>query len=123
VSFAEGALLEPLSVAMHGINTARLYLGRPVLICGAGPIGLIALAAARASGCHPIVITDVDAGRLEFARGYVPSCKTYLVSFDLDAQGNAKEIRNLYGGGEYEAPDVVSKRVPGVQTQVAETDA
>jgi len=27
VSFAEGALLEPLSVAMHGINTARLYLG------------------------------------------------------------------------------------------------
>jgi len=81
-----------------------------VLICGAGPIGLITLAVARASGCHPLVITDIDAGRLEFARKFVPSCQTYEVSSALNSEGNAKEIRKLYGGGEYDAPDVVSFR-------------
>jgi len=97
-------------VAIHGCNTARLYLGRPVLVCGAGPIGLITLAVARASGCHPLVITDVDEGRLEFARKFIPSCQTYKVSSALNAEENAKNIRKMYGGGEYEAPDVVSFR-------------
>ncbi|KAK8033718.1 hypothetical protein PG991_003116 [Apiospora marii] len=53
VSYAEAALLEPLSVVLHGVKTGGLSLGRPALICGAGPIGLLALAAARASGAHP----------------------------------------------------------------------
>lgn len=43
VSYAEGALLEPLSVVIHGIRSAGLSLGRGVAICGAGPIELIAL--------------------------------------------------------------------------------
>jgi threonine dehydrogenase-like Zn-dependent dehydrogenase len=53
---------------MHGIRSAGLSLGRGVVICGAGPIGLIALAAARASGAHPLVITDIEPRRLAFAK-------------------------------------------------------
>jgi L-iditol 2-dehydrogenase len=110
VSYAEGALLEPLSVVMHGIKSAGLSLGRGAVVCGAGPIGLIALAAARASGAHPLVITDLEPKRLAFAKRFVPSALTYQVNRGLDAEGNAKEIRKLFNFehvGEYGAPEVV----------------
>ena len=59
MSYVQGALLEPLSVVLHGLSRVKLAIGHAVMICGAGPITLIALAAARASGAHPIVITDL----------------------------------------------------------------
>jgi L-iditol 2-dehydrogenase len=121
VSYAEDALLEPLSVVMHGIKSAGLSLGRGAVICGAGPIGLIALAAASASGAHPLVITDLEPKRLNFAKGFVPTAITYQVDRTLDAHGNAKEIRNLFdvdGGGEYGAPETVLE-CTGVESSVA----
>lgn len=117
VTFAEGALLEPLSVVMHGIKTAGLSLGRGVMVCGAGPIGLIALAAARASGAHPIVITDLEPSRLEFAKDLVPSCITYQVDRNKDAEGNAQAIRALFGPTEYVAPETVLE-CTGVESSV-----
>ncbi|RHZ60778.1 hypothetical protein CDV55_105417 [Aspergillus turcosus] len=116
-SYAEGALLEPLSVVMRGIQVARLNLGRGVVVCGAGPIGLIALAAARASGAHPIVITDVEPTRLAFAKEFVPSCMTYQVDPGKDAQGNAQAIRALFGESEYVAPETVLE-CTGVESSV-----
>jgi L-iditol 2-dehydrogenase len=120
VSYAEGALLEPLSVVMHGIKTAGLSLGRGAVICGAGPIGLIALVAARASGAHPLVITDLEAGRLAFAKKFVPTAITYQVDRNLDAESNAKKIRSLFDldvGGEYAAPETVLE-CTGVENSV-----
>ncbi|KAJ5090956.1 hypothetical protein N7532_009640 [Penicillium argentinense] len=117
VSFAEGALLEPLSVVMHGIKTAGLSLGRGVVVCGAGPIGLIALAAARASGAHPIVVTDLEPARLAFAKEFVPSCITYQVDRNKDAQGNAQAIRALFGDSEYVAPETILE-CTGVESSV-----
>ncbi|KAH9860839.1 hypothetical protein IAQ61_010573 [Plenodomus lingam] len=121
VSFAEGALLEPLSVVIHGIASARLSLGRPVVICGAGPIGLLALAAARASGAHPLVITDLEAHRLAFAKDYVPSVLPYLVDRSVSAEENARRIRELFGvgedGSEHGAPETVLE-CTGVESSV-----
>ncbi|KAK5788964.1 hypothetical protein VI817_009922 [Penicillium citrinum] len=117
VSFAEGALLEPLSVVMHGIKSAGLALGRGVVVCGAGPIGLIALAAARASGAHPVVVTDLEPARLQFAKEFVPSCITYQVDRTKDAEGNAQAIRALFGGSEYGAPETVLE-CTGVESSV-----
>ncbi len=120
VSYAEGALLEPLSVVMYGIKSAGLSLGRGAVICGAGPIGLIALAAARASGAHPLVITDLEPKRLAFAKQYVPTAVTYQVDRDLDAQGNAKKIRELFdlaNIGEHGAPETVLE-CTGVESSV-----
>lgn len=102
---------------MHGIGRAGLSLGRGTLICGAGPIGLIALAAARASGAYPLVITDLEPGRLAFAKQFVPSCQTYLVNRQLDAQANAAGIRKLFGEGEYFAPHTVLE-CTGVESSV-----
>ncbi|KAJ5206533.1 Polyketide synthase enoylreductase [Penicillium cf. griseofulvum] len=117
VTFAEGALLEPLSVVMHGIRMAGLSLGRGVVVCGAGPIGLIALAAARASGAHPIVVTDLEPSRLAFAKDFVPSCITYEVDRTKDAKANAEAIRGLFGSGEYAAPETILE-CTGVESSV-----
>lgn len=102
---------------MRGIQVARLNLGRGVAVCGAGPIGLIALAAARASGAHPIVITDVEPRRLAFAKEFMPSCITYQVDLAKDAQSNAKAIRVLFGESEYVAPETVLE-CTGVESSV-----
>ncbi|RHZ59804.1 NAD(P)-dependent alcohol dehydrogenase [Aspergillus thermomutatus] len=107
VSYLEGALLEPLSVAMYGVRSAGLSLGRGAVVCGAGPIGLLTLAAARASGAHPLVITDLDAHRLDFAREFVPGAMVYQINRDLSAEGNAKAIRALFGDDEYFPPATV----------------
>lgn len=117
VSFAEGALLEPLSVVLHGINSARLTLGTPVVICGAGPIGLLALAAARASGAHPIAITDVEPKRLDFAKTIVPSVMTYKVDLTKSNEENGKAVRSLFGETEYVQPRVVME-CTGVESSV-----
>ena len=50
MSWEEGAMLEPLSVALAGISRAEIRLGDPVLVCGAGPIGLVTAACCRAAG-------------------------------------------------------------------------
>lgn len=50
-----------------------------MVICGAGPIGLVTLLAAAAAGAEPIVVTDLDGGRLEVARGLVSRVRTVLV--------------------------------------------
>jgi len=80
MSFEEGSLLEPLSVALAGISRAGVSLGDSVLICGAGAIGLTTLLCCEAAGAVPLVITDIDAGRLAFAKKLVPRVKTHLIS-------------------------------------------
>eukprot|EP01102_Stenamoeba_stenopodia_P014736 TRINITY_DN4933_c0_g1_i3.p1 TRINITY_DN4933_c0_g1~~TRINITY_DN4933_c0_g1_i3.p1 ORF type:complete len:352 (-),score=48.11 TRINITY_DN4933_c0_g1_i3:28-1083(-) len=67
VSLDEGALLEPLSVAVHACSRAGVGPGSGVLITGAGPIGLVCLLVARACGATTIVVTDVKEDRLQLA--------------------------------------------------------
>lgn len=79
MSYENGSLLEPLSVALAGVERAGVRLGDPVVICGAGPIGLVALLCCQAAGACPLVITDIDPGRLRFAKDLVPRVSTYQV--------------------------------------------
>jgi L-iditol 2-dehydrogenase len=104
-------------VVLHGVRTGGLTLGRPALICGAGPIGLIALAAAKASGAYPIVITDIEPKRLAFSKEFEPTCITYQVNPSLDAEGNAKQVRKLFGTEEYSAPSTILE-CTGVESSV-----
>ncbi|GAA5919764.1 hypothetical protein JCM6882_003759 [Rhodosporidiobolus microsporus] len=97
ISFEEGALLEPLAVALAGIERAGLRLGDPLLICGAGPIGLVSLLAARAAGAAPIVITDIAQSRLDFAKKLVPAVKTVLVERGLEPKDLAAKIKEQAG--------------------------
>ncbi|KFZ16255.1 hypothetical protein V501_02306 [Pseudogymnoascus sp. VKM F-4519 (FW-2642)] len=99
MSYEDGALLEPLSVALACMARAGVQLGDPVLICGAGPIGLITLLCARAAGAEPIVITDIDESRLKFAKELVPSVTTFKVE-RVSAEDSAKAIVTAFGGIE-----------------------
>ncbi|KAJ9130421.1 L-arabinitol 4-dehydrogenase [Pleurostoma richardsiae] len=99
MSWEDGAMLEPLSVALAGIQRAGITLGDPVLVCGAGPIGLITLICAKAAGACPIVITDIDDGRLAFAKEVCPSVITHKVE-RLTAEESAGRIVESFGGVE-----------------------
>lgn len=68
LSYEEGALVEPLAVAMHAVNITPFALMDFVVVVGAGAIGLLTLLAARLRGAGSIVITDRSAHRLAVAR-------------------------------------------------------
>ena len=68
LSFNEAAMLEAVSVALHGVKVSQVAGGETALVIGAGMIGLLTLQAARAAGCARVFIADVDATRLELAK-------------------------------------------------------
>lgn len=74
-----------------------MRLGDPVVICGAGPIGLVTLLACRAAGCFPIVITDLFESRLEFAKKLVPNVRTVAIQRGESSEDVAKRIRAAAG--------------------------
>lgn len=61
------ALIEPLSVAVHGVEKAGELLGKTVTVIGAGAIGAFAAAVAHAKGAGRIYLIDTNAARLEMA--------------------------------------------------------
>jgi L-iditol 2-dehydrogenase len=65
MSYEEGAMLEPLSVGYHAMNRAKVKPGDSVLILGLGPIGLLAIQAARLFGVREIYACDVSSFRLQ----------------------------------------------------------
>lgn len=68
LTLEDGALVEPGSVGMHGVNTAEPKLDDQVLILGAGPIGLGALAGVKALGIKKVIISDISEFRLQKAK-------------------------------------------------------
>ncbi|EXJ91146.1 L-iditol 2-dehydrogenase [Capronia coronata CBS 617.96] len=115
MSFEDGSLLEPLSVALAGVERAGVRLGDPVLICGAGPIGLVTLLCCQAAGACPLLITDIDAGRLKFAQSLVPRVKTFQVPMGKSAEECADGIIQAMGG----IRPRVAMECTGVESSVA----
>ena len=68
VALQHAALAEPFSVALHGVARAGPLLGKRVLVSGCGPIGALAVAAARVHGAAEITAVDLSDGTLEIAR-------------------------------------------------------
>ena len=62
------ALAEPFSVTLHGVSRAGPLLGKRVLVSGCGPIGCLAVAAARIHGAAEIVAVDIAPPTLAVAR-------------------------------------------------------
>jgi len=59
LSLADGALIEPLAIALHGVNLSGLQKGDKVLVLGAGPIGLAVAFWARRMGAGQVAVQDV----------------------------------------------------------------
>jgi threonine dehydrogenase-like Zn-dependent dehydrogenase len=68
LSLIAGSLAEPLACSIRAVALSGVKPQERLLILGAGPIGLCALAAARARGIEQIIVSDVAPQRLEIAR-------------------------------------------------------
>ena len=70
--------MEPLSVAIHSVaNISQLRPNQSVVVFGAGPVGLLCMAVARALGASRVIAVDIVPSRLEFAKQYAAT-DTYL---------------------------------------------
>jgi D-xylulose reductase len=109
VTFAEGALVEPLAIGMWAATKAKIKPGDAAVVFGAGPIGLMAAYSALAGGCSRVIVTDVvqeklnkvaDLGPFEvintlkdYVNDYVKSSTDgWGVEVGFDATGNPKAI-------------------------------
>ncbi len=68
MSLDEGAMIEPLAVAVHAIRRAGDVAGQKIAVLGAGPIGILVAQAAKGLGAQSVLITDVSDVRLEKAK-------------------------------------------------------
>lgn len=68
LSFDEGAMVEPLAVALQALKRARVKTGDSLAILGCGPIALAVLMAAKATGVTSVYMTDTIGYRLEMAK-------------------------------------------------------
>lgn len=106
LSLADGALVEPLAVSLHGVRLARMEPGARVLVVGAGPIGLAAVYWARRLGAGRIAVTAGSTRRADLAR-------TMGADVFVDPADSSPEAVNRALGGP---PDVVYECVgkPGL---------
>ncbi len=84
------ALAEPLSVALHAVRRAGALAGRHVLVTGAGPIGCLVIAAAKAAGAARVTATDLVPEALGYAA--VAGADTLLWADDPDDPGWPAEV-------------------------------
>ena len=68
MSFEEGAMIEPLAVAVHGVKQVGDVQGMNIVVIGAGPIGNLVAQTAKGMGAAKVMITDVSDLRLEKAK-------------------------------------------------------
>jgi L-iditol 2-dehydrogenase len=114
LAFAEAAMLEAVSVALHAVAVSKLDGGETALVIGAGMIGLLTLQAARVAGCSPVFVADIDATRLKSAAD-LGADKTILASGDE----LTKEVLRLTEG---RGVDVVLEAVGRNETIAAAID-
>src|SRR5699024_8374167 len=60
--------IEPFSVGIHAANRTGLKTGQTVAILGMGPVGLLAVVAAKEYGASQIIVSDLEPKRLEIAK-------------------------------------------------------
>lgn len=95
VSIEEAAFAEPFAVTLHAIVRAGSLANKRVLVTGCGPIGALAIVAARAHGAREIVATDVSDFTLGLARK-VGADHTVNVATNGDAMNGFKANKGTF---------------------------
>lgn len=72
VTYAEGAMVEPLAVGMHAATKVQVQPGDVAVVIGAGPIGMVTILAALAAGCSRVIVSDVHDPKLALAETLGP---------------------------------------------------
>lgn len=78
LTLEDGAMMEPLSVGIHSVaNIGQFRANQSIVVFGAGPVGLLCMAVAKALGASRVIAVDIVPSRLEFAKAYAAT-ETYL---------------------------------------------
>lgn len=93
VSFAEGAIVEPLSIGLQAATKARMKPGDTAVVIGAGTIGAMTALAALAGGAARVILADVVAEKLaHFANN--PA----VITVDVTQQALTDVVQQVTGG-------------------------
>ncbi|GAA0317894.1 galactitol-1-phosphate 5-dehydrogenase [Oceanobacillus sp. FSL W7-1293] len=103
----EAALIEPLTVAIHGIEKVDIHAGASAVVFGAGTIGMMSLLALQAKGAGEITVIDIDNAKLEMAKGLGATVTVNSLEVDLDDYFK-----------ENQRPEIVVETAGVPQTQV-----
>jgi threonine dehydrogenase-like Zn-dependent dehydrogenase len=111
VSFEQGALIEPLSVAMHGVRQSGITAGQSAMVLGAGPIGLCVLIVLKYLGIENVAIADRSDYRLAIAKQLGAAATINSDSDDL-----AAVLKSQHGES-----DVMGTPVPATDVYIEAT--
>jgi D-xylulose reductase len=90
VSFAEGAMVEPLAVGMQAANKAKIKPGDTAVVIGAGTIGMVTALSALAGGCSRVIISDVQQPKLDMAAKLGP-----IIPVNVDPKLGGETVRQV----------------------------
>lgn len=94
MTFEQGAIVEPAAVAAYAIQRSGMKMGNSILIAGAGPIGMLTIQVALATGASQIFVTDLSENRLKKAKE-IGATHT----FDARDKDISEKIKKMTGNG------------------------
>ncbi|KAH7086410.1 chaperonin 10-like protein [Paraphoma chrysanthemicola] len=97
VGLDEAVLVEPAAVGVHAVRLADVRPGETVVVCGSGTIGLMCAAIARQFGAGRVIIVDILAKKLEFAKEWLQGVETYVSDTNISAEDNAVKLLENFG--------------------------
>ena len=119
VSYAAGAMVEPLATGVYSATKAQIQPGEVALVTGAGTIGMVTVMAALAAGCSRVIVSDVQAPKLEIAAQFGAVTPVDVRSEDLAAVVNREtdgwgvDLVFEASGNETAASEVFNHVCPG----------
>lgn len=116
LTFADGAMLEPLGIALHSVDLGKIRVGMTIGVFGCGPIGLLILQLARLEGATTLIATDRLPHRADAARRF--GAQHPLLAGDKDELPEIRSATNGRGvdiafevAGDQDAVDVAFSAV------------
>ena len=88
VSYAEGAMIEPLAVGLQAAEKANIIPGETALVMGCGPIWLVIALTALAGGCSKVFIADIVSEKLRMCENY-----ENLIPINLNKENPAEVVK------------------------------
>jgi L-iditol 2-dehydrogenase len=119
ISDEDGAMLEPLGVAIHTVDLGKLKAGMNVGVFGCGPIGLLIIQMAKLSGALNIFVTDKLPHRVEAAKrfgadqAYLVEDNTQLREIRAATNGRGVDVSFEAAGAQEAVDDAVAAVRPG----------